>query len=417
MKTSELLFYIIVGILIFDFLFEAILSYLNNKTRTTVLPEELQGIYDDATYKKQQDYDATKYRFGIITSVFNLCLMMGMIFFHGFAYVDKLVANYTANPIYSALLFFGILAVAMDILSMPFSLYSTFVIEERFGFNKTTAKTYIMDKIKGLFIAVILGGGLLSLFVWFYEIAGSYFWLYAWGAISLFMILMSMFYSSVILPLFNKLMPLEEGELRTDIEAYCNKVGFKLKNLFIMDGSKRSNKANAFFTGLGSRKTIVLFDTLVNNHTNDELVAVLAHEVGHYKKKHTLTSIFISIAQMGVFLFLLSWLIGNADLFAALGADHTSFQIGLVAFGLLISPVSFILSIFFNLLSRKNEYEADAYAAETFKGAALADALKKLSKNNLSNLTPHPLYVFFHYSHPTLLQRLVALNKKKDQFG
>src|SRR5665213_1091617 len=334
MKTPEVLLYIIVGILIFDFVFEAILSYLNNKNRTKMLPQELQGIYDEDTYKKQQDYDATKYRFGIITSVFNLCGMMAMLFFHGFAYLDNMVASYTTNPIYSALLFFGILGLITEILSIPFSLYNIFVIEERFGFNKITPKIYIMDKIKGLFIAVILGGGLLSLFVWFYEIAGSYFWLYAWGAISLFMILMSMFYSSLILPLFNKLMPLEEGELRTEIETYCNKVGFKLKNLFIMDGSKRSNKANAFSPGLGSRKTIVLFDTLVNNHTNDELVAVLAHEVGHYKKKHTLTSIFISVIQMGVFLYLLSWLIGNADLSAALGADHTSFQIGLVAFGL-----------------------------------------------------------------------------------
>jgi STE24 endopeptidase len=308
-----------------------------------------------------------------------------------------------------ALMFFGIIGLGADILSTPFSLYSTFVIEEKFGFNKTNLKTFILDKLKGWLLAAIIGGGLLAAIVWIYESTGEWFWVIAWAVISLFTIVMTMFYSDIIVPLFNKQTPLEEGELRKAIEDFAGKVGFQVKNIYVMDGSKRSTKANAYFSGLGAKKRIVLFDTLIKDNTTEELVAVLAHEIGHYKKKHTTVGMFISIAQTGLMMYIMSLFIGNPVLSEALGADRGSFHMGILAFGLLYSPLSTILSLIMNYVSRKNEYAADRFAGENYKPGALMDALKKLSVNHLSNLRPHPAYVFFYYSHPTLLQRLKAL--------
>jgi STE24 endopeptidase len=283
------------------------------------------------------------------------------------------------------------------------------VIEEKFGFNKTTPRTFVLDKLKGYLLGIIIGGGLLGLIIFIYRETGNNFWWMAWLAVAAFMMFATMFYASIILPLFNKLTPMPEGELRTAIENYCKKVNFKLNNLFVMDGSKRSSKANAFFSGLGPKKKIVLFDTLIEKHTTDELVAVLAHEIGHYKKKHTRTGLILGLAQSGLMLFILSLFLGNDELAKAMGASESSFHINALAFGILYSPLSEILGILGNILSRKHEYEADEYAKTTFSGNALAEALKKLSVDNLSNLTPHPAYVFVHYSHPTLLQRLKAL--------
>jgi len=310
-------------------------------------------------------------------------------------------------------LYFGILGIAADIFSTPFSVYSTFVIEEKFGFNKTTPKTFIFDKIKGWFLSAIIGGGLFSLIIWIFESTGIYFWLYAWFVVSVFSIFMAMFYSNLIVPLFNKQTPLEDGELRNAIQTFSEKVGFKLKNIYVIDGSKRSNKANAYFTGLGMKKRIVLYDTLIKNHSIDELVAVLAHEIGHYKKRHTLLGVFLSIFQTGLMLFILSLFIAKGSelseiLSGALQAQ-ASFHIGILVFGLLYSPLSLILGLIMNIISRKNEYAADHFAGKNFSAKALIEALKKLSVNNLSNLTPHPVYVFFHYSHPPLLERLKAL--------
>jgi len=375
------------------------------------LPEELQGIYELEEYKKSQEYDKANSSFGFITSTFSILLMLAMLYFNGFALLDGFIRDYTTHPILMAMMFFGLLMIASDILGLPFSIYSTFVIEERFGFNRTTAQTFVLDKLKGYIIGGLLGGGLLALFIWFYESAGNLFWVYAWIAFSGFMILMTTFYASVIVPIFNKLTPLEEGELRSAIEEYCVKVNFKLDNLFVMDGSKRSAKANAFFSGLGSKKKIVLFDTLIKNHTNEELVAVLAHEAGHYKKKHTQGGVILSVLQTGLMLYILSLVIDSPLLAQALGSEIQSFHLGILVFGLLYSPLSMIMGIGMNMLSRKNEYEADAYARETYSSEALQSALKKLSVDNLSNLLPHPAYVFFHYSHPTLLQRLSALKK------
>ncbi len=406
---AEVIFYIIVAILVFDYFLERLLDYLNSLLWSNKLPEELEGIYDADKYKKSQEYTRTNTRFSIYSDTISFLAMMLMLFLGGFAFLDHEVWAVTDHPILMSLLFFGILTLASDLLSLPFSIYGTFVIEEKFGFNKTTVKTYILDKLKGLLLGAIIGGGLLSLVVWIYMVSGVYFWLIAWGLISGFMIFMSMFYSNLIVPLFNKQIPLEEGELRNAIEAFSKKTSFKINNIYVIDGSKRSSKANAYFTGLGAKKRIVLYDTLIEEHTKGELVAVLAHEVGHYKKKHTLSGMILSILQTGLMLFILSRFIGNPVLSEALGASQPSFHMGLIAFGLLYSPLSLLLGLVMNTISRKNEFAADRLSAENYDPLALSDALKKLSVNNLSNLRPHPVYVFFYYSHPPLLKRLQAL--------
>ena len=404
------LFIIILSITVFDYLLDRFLDYLNMKNWSDELPKEAQGIYDAEKYKKSQEYYKVNHKFSLLTSTFNFVVMLLMLWLNGFAWIDSWVRTYTSEPIPMALLFFGVIAIVSDIIGMPFSLYKTFVIEEKFGFNKTSVKTFILDKIKGYLLGAIIGGALLSAIVWFYQSTGTYFWIYAWAIMVLFMVFATMFYASIILPLFNKLKPMEQGELRNAIEEYCRKVDFKLDNLFVMDGSKRSSKANAFFSGLGSKKKIVLFDTLIEKHTTDELVAVLAHEVGHYKKKHTLQSIVISVLQSGLMLYIMSLLINNPDLSKALGAEQSSFHMGILAFGILYGPLSEIFGIGMNILSRKNEFEADAYAATSYIAEPLKTALKKLSVDNLSNLKPHPAYVFLHYSHPPLLERLKHLD-------
>ncbi|SHI89036.1 STE24 endopeptidase [Tangfeifania diversioriginum] len=407
----EIIFWSIIAIIVLDFLFENYLDYLNTTRMSKKLPDEVKDIYDEEKYKKQQAYQKENQRFGMITGTFSFVLILVMFLFYGFAYVDSLVGGITSNSILAALLFFGILMFASDILNIPFSIYDTFVIEEKYGFNKTTPKTFVFDQLKGWLLGAIIGGGLLALVIFIYQKTQNMFWIYAWLVVAVFSIFMSMFYSNLIVPLFNKQTPLKEGELRTAIEEFAQKVGFKLDNIFVIDGSKRSAKANAYFTGLGPKKRIVLYDTLINDMETDELVAVLAHEIGHYKKNHIIQGLIISLIQTGIVLFIFSLLIDSPLLSRALGVEEPNFHIGLIAFGILYSPVSFVLGIFMNKLSRKNEYQADAFAAKNYKPEALASALKKLSVKNLSNLTPHPRYVFFNYSHPPLLQRLRHLRK------
>uniref|UniRef100_UPI00321673C0 M48 family metallopeptidase n=1 Tax=uncultured Draconibacterium sp. TaxID=1573823 RepID=UPI00321673C0 len=405
----ELLFWIIIGILVLDFLFEKYLDYLNTTKWSDTIPDEVKGIYDDEKYKKQQAYEKENHRFGMLTSSFSIAITLSMFLFYGFALVNGWAWSFTGNAILAALIFFGILMFASDVINTPFAVYDTFKIETRYGFNKTTPKTFVLDKIKGWFIGALIGGGLLALIIFIYQKTGNLFWIYAWLVVSAFSVFMAMFYSNLIVPLFNKQTPLEEGELRDAISEFSKKVGFKLDNIFVIDGSKRSTKANAYFTGLGAKKRIVLYDTLINDLTTSELVAVLAHEIGHNKKKHVIQSLLIGLLQTGVVLFIFGLLINNPNLSKALGVEQPNFHIGLVAFGVLYSPISFFSGIFMNMLSRKNEYQADRFAAENYNPEALASALKKLSVNNLSNLTPHKTYVFFHYSHPTLLQRLEYL--------
>ncbi len=411
---AHTIFWIIVGIIVFDFLLERLLDYLNSKYWSDELPKELEGIYDKEKYKRSQNYHKDKLKLSIIVSTLSFVIMLLLLFFDGFAWLDSFVRTYTTHPVWMALMFFGLIGMAADILGTPFAAYATFNIEERYGFNKTTVKTFILDKIKGWFLGVIIGGGLFAAIILIYESTGEYFWVVAWGTIAAFMIFMSVFYSNLIVPLFNKQRPLEEGELRDAIENFAEKAGFNLKNIYVIDGSKRSSKANAYFTGLGSKKRIVLFDTLIQQHTTEEIVAVLAHEIGHYKKKHTLSGLFISLLQTGFMLYILSWMIDEPVLSRALGAEEGSFHMGVLAFGLLYSPLSLILGVIMNKLSRKNEYEADRFAGKNYKPGALQEALKKLSVNNLSNLRPHPAYVFFYYSHPPILQRLRALDKLKE---
>ena len=407
--TPETIFYIIITIVVLNFLLERWLSWLNDKNSSEVLPKELKGIYDEEKYAKHRAYDKVRGKFSLLSSSFSFMLILLMLFADGFSFVDELAKTITTNFILLPLTFFGILMVVSDFLTTPFSIYSTFVIEEKFGFNRTTVKTYIVDKVKGALVGGIIGGGLMSLFIWFYSATGELFWLWTWLAFAAFMILTTMFYASVIIPLFNKLTPLDNGELKEEITNYCNKVSFKLDNLFVMDGSKRSSKANAFFSGLGSKKRIVLYDTLVNDYSKEEITAVLAHEIGHYKKKHTLTTIIVSILQIGLMLFIMSLVINRPEFSLALGVKKQSFHISLLVFSLLYSPLSMCIGIVMNIISRKNEYEADHYAKTTYSAGPLVDSLKKLSVDSLSNLTPHPYYVFVNYSHPTLLQRIKAL--------
>lgn len=405
----EILFWIIIGILVVDFIFEKYLSYLNTTTMSDRIPEEVRGIYDEEKYKKQQAYQRENHRFGILTSSFSMVITLAMFLFYGFAMVDGWAWSFTGNAILAALIFFGIIMFASDIINTPFEIYDTFKIEEKYGFNKTTPKTFVFDKVKSWLVSALIGGGLLALIIFIYQLTGNMFWIYAWLVVSAFSIFMAMFYSNLIVPLFNKQTPLEEGELRDAIRAFAQKVGFKLDNIFVIDGSKRSTKANAYFTGLGAKKRIVLYDTLINDLNTEELVAVLAHEIGHNKKKHVVQGLLIGLVQTAIVLFVFGLLIDSPVLSAALGVEKPNFHIGMVAFGVLYSPISFFTGIFMNILSRKNEYQADRFAAENYKPEALASALKKLSINNLSNLTPHKTFVFFHYSHPTLLQRLAFL--------
>ena len=408
---SQTLFYIIIGLVVADFVFERILEYLNSTQWSDSLPEEVKGIYDEEKYSQQQAYEKVNYRFSVISSSFSFVLLLLMFLFSGFAWVNSLALSLSANSILTALVFFGILMFASDVLTTPFSVYDTFVIEEKFGFNKTTPKTFILDKLKGWLLGAIIGGGLLALIIYIYQLTTSSFWIYAWLVISVFSVFMVLFYSNLIVPLFNKQTPLPEGELKSAIEGFSSKVGFKLDNIFVIDGSKRSTKANAYFTGLGATKRIVLYDTLINDLTTNELVAVLAHEIGHYKKRHVVWSLLLGIVQTGIVLFIFSLFVGSPELSAALGVAEPSFHIGLIAFGVLYSPISMVTGMAMNIYSRKNEYQADAFAAEHFDTSEMISALKKLSVKNLSNLRPHPVYVFFHYSHPTLLQRLKALKK------
>lgn len=411
--NTTIIYYIILALLTFNYLFDLFLGYLNTTKWTNVLPVELIGIYNEEKYKKSQDYHKVNYKFSLFTGALSFLATMCLFIFEGFAYLDSYIRNFTDNPFYLCLLFFGILGLIADILSTPFDIYDTFVIEEKFGFNKTTVKTYILDKIKSWLLVAIIGSLLIFIFISFYQWIGELFWIYVWITFIVIMLFITMFYSNLIVPLFNKQTPLPEGELRTEIEKFATKVGFKLDNIFIIDGSKRSTKANAYFTGIGKKKRIVLFDTLVNNHTTEELVAVLAHEIGHYKHKHSLQNIILSVLQTGIMLFFLSLLLENNDIPKVLGVDNKSIHISLIIFGILYSPISFILGILSTILSRKNEYEADNYAAKHFDALHLQNALKKLSVDNLSNLMPHKWYVFFHYSHPTLLQRLANLEKQK----
>ncbi len=373
------------------------------------MPEELKEIYDEQEYSRSQNYQRTQARFSLITSTFSFLLAFLLLSTGTFGWLDEQLRPFFDNPVWLALAYFGIIFLASDLINIPFQWHSTFVIEEKFGFNKTTPKIFMVDKLKGYLLAIIIGGLIVGLLLYLIIYTGKDFWIYFWIAISLFTLFMNMFYTSLIVPLFNKLKPLEAGELQQAILSYSEKVNFPLTNIFVIDGSKRSTKANAFFSGIGKRKKIVLYDTLINNHSTEELVAVLAHEVGHFKKNHLIAGYALSIVQTGIILWIMSLMIFSPVLSDALGGGQLAIHLNLIAFSLLFAPISKVTGILLNIISRKNEYEADYYARSTYGADALVTALKKLSVKNLSNLTPHPYYVFVHYSHPPLLRRLKAL--------
>ncbi len=409
--TDQQILFLLIGIVVFDFLLNNVVDFLNHKSANKNIPKPLEGIYDKEKYERSQEYGATNYRFSLITGLISFLATLSILYFGWFGALDQWVRGFAQNELVLSLYFFGVLYFVSDVLTIPFQLYGTFVIEEKFGFNKSTLKTFVVDKLKGYLLAVLLGGILLVALILLVFALGKDFWLWFWLVISVFMIFMNMFYTSLIVPLFNKLTPLASGELRMAIEEYAQKVSFPLTNIFVIDGSKRSSKANAFFSGFGKNKKVVLYDTLIEKHSIEELVAVLAHEVGHFKKKHIIGSMILGIAQTGLMLFLLSQMIFSSEVSWAMGGETTALHLNMLAFGILYSPLSKVLGVLMSVYSRKNEYEADAYASITYGSAPLESALKKLSADNLSNLTPHPWYVFLNYSHPTLLQRITAMRQ------
>lgn len=409
--SSEIIFFIIVVFLCLDFVLERVLESLNSKHMSPVLPDSLKGIYEEKEYSRFQSYKRENGRLDSWSSGVGFVVMIVFLVAGGFGWYNSWVVSLTDSVVWQTILFVVGLSVVSSVLDIPFDYYATFRIEEKYGFNKTTRRVYWLDTVKELFLSLVLGGVLLALVVWFYTWAGTYFWLYAWGAVTLFSVFMAMFYSQLIVPLFNKQTPLQEGSLRNKIQAFAGKVGFKLDNIYVIDGSKRSTKANAYFTGLGPKKRVVLYDTLIDELTEEEIVAVLAHEVGHYKKRHTLRSMVVSVIQMGVLFWLFSLCVNNVALSEALGGDRVYFQLGLIAFAILYSPVNLILGIGMNVWSRSNEYEADAFAARYYEGDYLVSGLKKISVKSLSNLTPHPLYEYIYYSHPSLLKRIDAIKR------
>ena len=409
--TAENWLYLIIGLVIFNYLFSTVLDFINGKNWRTEIPPVMKDFYHEDKYLKAKNYSKEKGKVSLISSTLSTLITLLFLVFDGYGWLDNFISQYYDIPFLKSGVFFLVLFILSDFISIPFSCYNTFVIEEKYGFNKTTVKTFVLDKIKGYLLTLIIGGVLLFGAIYIVSLLENGFWVWLWLSLSVIMLLVNMFYADLIVPIFNKLTPLENGSLREKIESYTNKVGYSLKNIYIIDGSKRSSKANAFFSGLGPRKTIALYDTLVEKHTEEELVAVLAHEVGHYKKKHVFTSLFLTIFQLGLMCFLLEICLKVGEISQALGGKEMVFHLGLVAFGILYSPVGTIISILMNINSRKNEFEADHYAKTTYSGVALELALKKLSVDSLSNLYPHPFYTFIHYSHPPLLKRLSALNE------
>ena len=404
--------------LVLDFSLKLVSDLLNLKSLKLELPFVLQDIYNQEDYRKSQEYLRTTTRFGLVDSSFTLLILLAFWFSGGFNWFDRVVTGWNLVPVVTGLLYIGILLFAYSLIKLPFDIYSTFVIEERFGFNKTTRRTFLLDMLKGFILALLLGGLLLAGILALFQYVGIYAWVYCWAAVVIFSLAMQYVAPTWIMPLFNKYTPMAEGELKEAILKYTGSVNFPIKNIFVMDGSKRSSKSNAFFTGFGRNKRIALFDTLIAQHSVPEMVAVLAHEVGHYKKKHILQGMIISIVHTGVLFFLLSLFLTSPGLYQAFGIGYQPIYAGLLFFGLLYTPIELVLSVVMQMLSRKNEYEADRFAAETIdEPNNLIVALKKLSATNLSNLTPHPFYVFLNYSHPPLLQRIQAIQKTKRKYA
>jgi STE24 endopeptidase len=414
LKGMNVYLVIILAAIIARYLLETAADWLNVRHISPRLPGEFEGFYDDKTYRKSQEYLRDNTRLGMVSDTVNTLVILGLILFGGFNFFDTAARSLGFNPIATGLAFALMIGLFLKIMNLPFSVYDTFVIEEKYGFNKTTPRTYILDQVKSLLIAAILGGAAFSLVVWLFREAGEPAWVYCWITLTAFQVLILFLAPYVILPLFNKYTPLEEGELRSRIEDYARSQNFTIKGVYKMDGSKRSARSNAFFTGFGKSRRIVLFDTLIEKHTVPELVAIIAHEMGHYKKRHIPQAIVRSVAKTGLVFFLLSLFIDNPGLFDAFGMKHMSVYAGLIFFGFLFAPVNLAIALAETAISRKHEYEADAFTVQTTSDPeTFITALKKLNVDNLGNLTPHPLKVKLSYSHPPVLQRIKAIRRWK----
>ena len=407
--SSESIFILLIVVIIFNFFKDVFLDYLNSKNFDNKIPIVISDVYNHEKYLKSQQYKKSQYQFSNFSKLYNLIIILCFFYFDGFIMLDNFSRSLFESSILISLTFFGIIFFANELLSLPFSIFYTFVIEEKFGFNKTTILTYISDKIKSWILTILFGGGVLSFIILQEQVIGDNFWIIAWIFITGLSVIINGFYAQIIVPLFNKQSRLEKGELRSEIEKYSEKVGFTLSNIFVIDGSKRSSKANAYFSGFGKQKRVTLFDTLIDKLNKKQIVAVIAHEIGHYKKNHIIFNLFFSTIQTGFMLYILSLFIYMPIFSDALGVNIHSFHIGFITFSILYTPVSEISSLIFNVFSRKFEYEADAFAKKTYNSKYLIEALKILSKDSLSNLTPHPKYVWWYYSHPTLLQRVIRL--------
>ncbi|MFZ1731145.1 MAG: M48 family metallopeptidase [Bacteroidota bacterium] len=407
---------IILATLIISAVLDTVAKILNLRALSPKLPEEFRDVYDEEKYARSQEYTRVRTGFGFVSAAFGMALLLVFWFAGGFNWLDLLVRSIGWPELPTGLLYISLLAVGMSVFGLPFRIYSTFVIEERFGFNKTTVKTFILDMIKGGALGAVVGLPVLTLVLWLFAAAGPLAWLYAWTAMTAFSIVMQYFAPTWIMPLFNKFTPLEEGSLREEILAYADSVKFSLQGVYVMDGSKRSAKSNAFFTGFGKNKRIALFDTLIAQHTAEELTAVLAHEIGHYRKKHIIIGMLIGIVETGVMFFLLSLFVSRPALAEAFFMQHVSIYAGLVFFGMLYEPVSTLLSLGMNILSRRHEFEADRYAVQTYrKPEVFVSALKKLTTANLSNVTPHPFYVWLNYSHPPMIERIRHIREVAEE--
>ena len=407
--SSESVFLLIIAVIVFNFIKDFLLDYLNSKNFNNKIPSIISDVYDKEKYLKSIEYKKIQYSFSKYLKTYSLLIILCFFYFDGFVILDDYCRVLFESPLLISLTFFGILFFGNELLALPFSIYFTFVIEEKFGFNQTTIKTYASDKLKSWVLTILFGGSILSFIIYQEQLIGNNFWIVAWVFITGISVLLNGFYAQIIVPLFNKQSKLEEGELRSEIEKYSSKVGFDLSNIFVIDGSKRSTKANAYFSGFGKQKRITLFDTLINKLNKNQIVAVIAHEIGHYKKNHIIYNLLFSVIQTGIMLYILSLFIYMPIFSESLGINLHSFHIGLITFSILFTPFSEIISLFFNSFSRKFEYEADEFAKNSYEGKYLIEALKILSKDSLSNLTPHPKYVWWHYSHPTLLQRVIRL--------
>ena len=406
-------YFIIIGALLFEYCLSTTSSVLNMMSISKIIPDGFQEFYDDKKYFKSQEYLKDKTKLGLYSSTFSLILTLIVIHFGLFGFLDELVRSNSTHYIISGLLFFGILFVINDILNTPFSLYSTFVVEEKYGFNKTSIHTFIVDKCKGYGLTIVFGSAIMVPIFYFFNTFQDNGWWIAWALITAFMIAVQPLFVHVIAPMFNKFTPLEEGDLKTAIEEFANKVGFPIGRIDVMDGSKRSAHSNAYFSGFGKSRRIALFDTLLDKHSTEEIVSVVAHEIGHYKKKHVITGTVLGVIETGIMLFIFNLFMNDSDLFAVFSVDTVSIYCGLVFFSMLYSPISMVTSIFTTAMSRKNEFEADAYALETTqKPEPLISMLKGLSASNLSHLTPHPLMVFLSYSHPPVVDRIAAVQLK-----